>query len=291
MHQNILKFKKYRYLKLSLLLLIVSFALYLSQGQAQPANGGTTQGYILGTVAALLVLLLTYLGIRKRSYFSRVGTVEGWTSAHVFLGSALLLIATLHAAFQVGWNVHTLAYVLMLMVIFSGFFGLFAYIHFPRILYQNNTGNNQDDWLEELNEIDNKVKDLSSLCRGNIRLLILSALEYTVLGGSLFTRLTGKDNCKVKLQNDTKKLVANTNQQKVINILAENIPGSINQAEASALNKILSLFARRHRLLKKITRNLQIMAYLKAWLMFHIPLTVALIAALIVHILVVFIYW
>ena len=269
----------------------MSFALYLSQGQAQPANGGTTQGYILGTVAALLVLLLTYLGIRKRSYFSRVGTVEGWTSAHVFLGSALLLIATLHAAFQVGWNVHTLAYVLMLMVIFSGFFGLFAYIHFPRILYQNNTGNNQDDWLEELNEIDNKVKDLSSLCRGNIRLLILSALEYTVLGGSLFTRLTGKDNCKVKLQNDTKKLVANTNQQKVINILAENIPGSINQAEASALNKILSLFARRHRLLKKITRNLQIMAYLKAWLMFHIPLTVALIAALIVHILVVFIYW
>ena len=291
MHQNLLKYKKYRYLKFSLLLLIASVILYLSQGQAQPANGGTLQGYVLGTVAAFLVLLLTYLGIRKRLYSSSTGTVEGWTSAHVFLGSALLLIATLHAAFQVGWNVHTLAYVLMLMVIFSGFFGLFAYLHYPRILSQNNAGANQDVWLQELHEIDNKIKDLSSSCRGNIRLLLLSALENTVLGDSLFSQLLGHDNSTVKLQSDTKKLVANSNQQQVIDIVAEHIPSSINQAEAGALNKILSLFARRQILLKKIRRNLQVKAYLKAWLVFHIPLSMALLAALIVHILVVFLYW
>ena len=39
-----------------------------------------------------------------------------------------LIIATLHAGFQVGWNLHTLAYVLMVIVIFSGFFGLYNYL-------------------------------------------------------------------------------------------------------------------------------------------------------------------
>ena len=60
-----------------------------------------------------------------------MGSVQGWTSAHVYLGTALLIIATLHAGFQVGWNLHTLAYVLMIVVIASGFFGLYSYLNIP----------------------------------------------------------------------------------------------------------------------------------------------------------------
>ena len=33
---------------------------------------------------------------------------------------------------QVGWNLHTLAYVLMIVVIASGFFGLYSYLNNPR---------------------------------------------------------------------------------------------------------------------------------------------------------------
>ena len=40
-------------------------------------------------------------------------------------------MATLHAAFQVGWNVHTLAYVLMLLVIASGIYGVVNYARLP----------------------------------------------------------------------------------------------------------------------------------------------------------------
>ena len=67
MHQSLLNYKKFRYLKLTLIIVVISLVLYLSQGGAQPANGGTIQGYILGIFAAFLILLLTYLGIRKRS--------------------------------------------------------------------------------------------------------------------------------------------------------------------------------------------------------------------------------
>jgi hypothetical protein len=291
MHQSLLSYKKFRYLKLTIIIIVSSIVLYLSQGDAQPANGGTIQGYILGIFAAFLILLLTYLGVRKRSYSSSAGTVQGWASAHVFLGSSLLLIASLHAAFQVGWNVHTLAYVLMLIVIFSGFYGLFAYLHYPRVLSTNNIGGSQDDWIKELYEIDDKVKDLSGLCRSNIRLVVLSALQNTQLENKLMPQLRARDRSKVVGQSGSKSLVSNKNQERVIDILAEAIPSSLKQAEADALNQILSLFSRRQRLLKIIRRNLQIKAYYKVWLLFHIPVTIALLAALIVHILVVFIYW
>jgi hypothetical protein len=290
-YQNILKYKKHRYLNVSLLLLIASIVLYLTQGTEQPANGGTWQGYTLGIFATILILLLTYLGIRKRSYSSRMGTVEGWTSAHVFLGTSLLLIATLHAAFQVGWNVHTLAYVLLIIVILSGFYGLFTYMHYPHVMSKNNSGSSQDKWLQELAQIDDDIKNLSSSCRADIRLLILSAVENTKISGSLFSQLRGKDNSKIKIQSISDKLLPNKNQQRVISFLATALPNSINRVEASALDKILSKFSRRQRLLKIVKRNLQIKAYLRVWLLFHIPLTIALIAALTVHILVVFIYW
>jgi len=289
--ENLLKYKKYRYLSLSLILIVSAAVIYLTQGIEQPANGGTWQGYTLGIFSAFLVLLLTYLGIRKRSYSSRMGTVEGWTSAHVFLGTSLLLIATLHAAFQVGWNIHTLAYVLMIAVILSGFYGLFTYLHYPQVMSKNNNGGSQESWLQELAQIDDEIKNRSGSCRAEIRLLVLSAIENTKISGGLFSQLTRSDNSKIKIQSESDKYTSNKNQERVISYLARALPNSLNHAEASAIDGILSKFSRRQRLLKIIKRNLQIKAYLKVWLLFHVPLTIALLAALTVHILVVFIYW
>ncbi len=291
MFENLLKYKKYRYLSLSLILIVSAAVIYLTQGIEQPANGGTWQGYTLGIFSAFLVLLLTYLGIRKRSYSSRMGTVEGWTSAHVFLGTSLLLIATLHAAFQVGWNIHTLAYVLMIAVILSGFYGLFAYLHYPQVMSKNNNGGSQESWLQELAQIDDEIKNRSGSCRAEIRLLVLSAIENTKISGGLFSQLTRRDNSKIKIQSESDKYTSNKNQERVISYLARALPNSLNHAEASAIDGILSKFSRRQRLLKIIKRNLQIKAYLRVWLLFHVPLTIALLAALTVHILVVFIYW
>ena len=63
------------------------------------------------------------LGVRKRRYRSGTGSLQGWTSAHVYIGTSLLVIVTLHTAFEFGWNVHTAAYALMVLVIDSGFIG------------------------------------------------------------------------------------------------------------------------------------------------------------------------
>ena len=69
-HRNLLLFRGARYLWWSLGLLIISGVIYATQGTVQPPNGGTWQGYVLGSIGGLLILWLTFLGVRKRSYNS-----------------------------------------------------------------------------------------------------------------------------------------------------------------------------------------------------------------------------
>src|SRR6476646_5385668 len=128
MHQSFLSYRRKFYLWVALGLCAAAIVAYAWHHPRSPPNGGTWLGYTLGTIGALLILWLTALGIRKRSYRSRLGTVQGWVSAHVYLGLALLVIVTLHTGFQFGWNIHTVAYGLMWLVIVSGLVGISAYL-------------------------------------------------------------------------------------------------------------------------------------------------------------------
>lgn len=295
MRESILGWQRYRYLNWALLLGAVCIALYLSQGfdGAQPPNGGTWQGYTLGTIGALLIVWLSALGIRKRRYSSTLGTVQGWTSAHVYLGTLLLLVATLHCATQFGWNVHTLAYALMCLVIISGLYGLYVYLHLPDSLSRNNAGKDRQAWLEELSEVDDGIRDVVERCDANLQTLALSALELTRLGGSVTAQLLARDRCRVRPFGAEAggKSVSNRQQKVMIDELTRRIPDARKQTEAEVLNELLALFGRRRVILQLLIRDIQYRALLKIWLYFHIPLTVSLLVALGIHILVVFVYW
>jgi hypothetical protein len=297
MRQSVISWREHRYLKVALVLALISIGLYVSQNfqPAQPPNGGTWQGYVLGTLGVLLIVWLAFLGVRKRRYSSNVGTVQGWTSAHVYLGTALLLIGTLHCAAQFGWNVHTLAYALMCLVIFSGFYGLYAYLHMPGQIASNSGELTRDCWLSELEDLDDEIRDLAARCDAILQGKVLSALEYTRLGGSVLQQLSAIDHSKVMMPPDDTgkvgKIVPNRDQGVIINTLSERIPNTNKQLEAEILNQLLSLFGRRQFVLATLRRDIQLKGLVRFWLFFHIPLTAALLVALFVHILTVFIYW
>jgi hypothetical protein len=153
-HQSILEYKNDRYLKLAIGLCALAIG---AQVWHEPPTvylkpyGGTWLGYALGTLGAVLILWLMLLGIRKRHYRSgtHTGSLQGWTSAHLYIGTSLLVIVTLHCAFEFGWNVHTAAYVLMVLVIVSGFFGVYAYLHYPALM----TANLGEEKIETIVEI------------------------------------------------------------------------------------------------------------------------------------------
>ncbi|MAT92758.1 MAG: hypothetical protein CME59_09160 [Halioglobus sp.] len=294
MHQSLLSWQRFRYLYWALLLAAVSILLYVSQGldASQPPNGGTWQGYTLGTIGALLIAWLSVLGIRKRRYSSNLGSVQGWASAHVYLGIALLLVATLHCAAQFGANVHTLAYVLMCLVIGTGIYGLYVYLHLPGRLAENHAGRDRQAWLAELAEVDDGIRDTVQRCDANLQAMALSALELTRLGGSALAQLLGRDRCRIRVESSgSVSTTRNPEQQVIIDELAGRIPNASKQAEAEVLNDLLALFGRRQVILHLLRRDIQYRALLKIWLYFHVPLTVALLVALAIHIFSVFVYW
>jgi len=77
MHQSFLSYRRKQYLWIAVALCGLSIAAYLVHRPRSSPNGGTWLGYTLGTIGAVLILWLTALGIRKRSYKSRLGTVQG----------------------------------------------------------------------------------------------------------------------------------------------------------------------------------------------------------------------
>ena len=144
MHESFLTYQRGRYFYIALALIIISIVVYVVDSPLASPNGGTWLGYTLGTIGALIIVWLILFGARKRSYTSTVGTLKGWLSAHVYLGTSLLIVATLHSGFQVGWNVHTLAYILMIIVILSGFVGIYFYIRYPSLVAGNRSGQTRE---------------------------------------------------------------------------------------------------------------------------------------------------
>ncbi len=288
-HRNLLLFRGARYLWWSLGLLLISGVLYTTQGNVQPPNGGTWQGYVLGTIGAVLILWLTALGVRKRAYRSTLGSVQGWTSAHVYLGTALLIIATLHAGFQVGWNLHTLAYVLMFVVIASGFFGLYSYLNNPVLIAQNREGGGRAELFAELFELDKQSRSLAQKCAPEVGIAVGSSIERTTLGGGVYKQLfSGDDSLFVR---GAGAPLRNVDQQAVIDFVAERLPRATKGIEAANLQQLIVLLCRRQAVLRRIRRDIRLRGWLKIWLYFHIPVTFALLFALVAHILSTFAYW
>ena len=295
-HQNLLRDRSGRYLWWALALVALSAVVYSTQVGLGRRNGGTWQGYTLGTAAALLIVWLALFGIRKRAYSSRLGTVQGWASAHVYLGIALTIVATLHCAFNFGWNIHTLAYALMIAVILSGFIGLYVYLNSPGTIADNRAGGARAELFAELYELDTEARDLAARCNPAVALAVKSSIERTVLGGSVLRQLAARDDSRLMVTDEATpdagaRLVANTDQQAVIDFVSNRLPRTEKRAEAAVLQSLITVLCRRQMILRRIRRDIRLTGWLRLWLYVHVPLSIALIAALSAHILVTFVYW
>jgi hypothetical protein len=291
-HENVLQFRRARYLWWSIGTLVASIVVYFSQTGDEPRNGGTWQGYVLGTVGALLIVWLTALGIRKRRYRSTLGSVQGWTSAHVYLGTVLLPVATLHCALQFGWNVHTLSYVLMCVVVFSGFFGVYSYLIQPRILSDVRSGGSRDALFAELFELDKRGREIARNCDADVQSTVASSIARTALGGGVFAQLTGRDASRfVAATANGPKPLPNVDQQAVIDFVAQRVPRAAKRVEAANLQSLLSLLSRRQAILSRLRQDVRMQGWMRIWLYIHVPITIGLLAALTAHIVSTFVYW
>jgi hypothetical protein len=296
MHQSVIAYAKARYFWVAIVLSVISIVLYAWHDPHGPANGGTWLGYTLGTIGAVIIIWLMLLGIRKRAYSSTTGSVQGWTSAHIYIGSSLLIVATLHGGLQFGWNVHTLAYVLMCLVILSGFFGIYAYLRYPNLLTENRIGRTRVELFSQIADLDGQAIRIAGKVDAETNALVQSAADRTVVGGGWWSQITERDHSKVLLPatfggESGSRLTDNTDQNAVISLLAERLAKSPGGEETNHLQHLLGVLANKQTLLRKVRQDIKLHGLLQLWLYVHVPLSFALLAALTIHIISVFIYW
>ena len=101
-------------------LLFAVAASYAYYARDEFPHGGTKIGLTLGIIGLLLILLLTYFGIRKRSYKSTFGTLEQWMQSHIYLGILVFVILLLHTGGRFNDQIAVTTFILVGAVVFSG---------------------------------------------------------------------------------------------------------------------------------------------------------------------------
>lgn len=295
MQQSFVNYRGYRYATIAAVLSVVTLAAYMLDHPRVPPNGGTWLGYTLGTIAALLVVFLSSFGIRKRAFHSGVGTAIGWVSAHVYLGLAALVVATLHSGMRFGYNVHTLAYVLMCIVTLSGVWGMYAYIRYPGLVSAQRGNQQRRETLRQIAELDERSLELAAATPQTENLIIDSIRRTDVGGPGLWRALRARDESTVMVGGDSAyrpaRLVANPGHRVLMEVLAKMRVASRDPALRDRLQTLLELAGQKSVLLERLRRETQLSALMRFWLYIHVPLCCALLAALVAHVLTVFFYW
>ena len=289
MSETFLTHRSGRWAKWAVALLFASAVGYWAEDLRVPPNGGSVFGYTSGTIAAFLMLVLTYLGRRKRHYGSKLGTVKGWTSAHVYLGVALIGLTLLHSGFQVGWNWHTLAFALMLIVCLSGIYGVWAYQHYPALIDRNNLSQTRGALIDQLLALDQEIAASLTRHEPHIASMVQGSLERTALADRWLDILRGEDRSEVLLPG--KGLVPNKDMTALIDYLIEQIEQGAQGDTALNLQSLITSLSERATLISRIKEDLRLVTLTRIWLIVHIPLAFAAVVAVIIHVIAVFLYW
>jgi hypothetical protein len=278
-HESFVRHARLRWLKVAVVLDVAAIAafwwVFIYSGTRLEHAGGTWLGYTLGTIGALIMLWLTMIGVRKRAMTSGNWSLKAWVSAHVYLGLSLIIIVTLHTGFQFGINIHTLAYVLMLLVIGSGIVGVIAYMYLPVRLSDVRGDLTKKQMIETIHALDRLILQAAqALDQAQARVVQLS-LDKTIIVGSLWQRLANS--------------YPGCGNRRAIKRLPR-VQRRASGASAEALEKISGLLMRKQEILGTARRYARVRAMLEAWLYIHVPMTFALLAALTAHIVSVFFY-
>lgn len=280
---------------------------WLARPAAASGWGGTPFGYVLGIAAALLVAVLAWYGVRKRrpprmadrrrrerrqgaaddggsqrkrerrrtraeDTWRYGATLRGWLSAHVWLGVLLVVLCSLHAGFRLGWNVHALAYALVVAVAGSGAFGAFAYVRYPRLITENLGADTPAGLRAKIEELDALAQARALGLPEDVRTAVAAAR------GTGRVRRFGGAPTDCPAQAAIRRLQA-LDEQLVAGDRPRQIAG------------LYALLVRKQRLVARLQTDMRLNARLRAWLWLHGPLSIALLAALFAHVFSVLVYW
>jgi hypothetical protein len=97
-----------------------------------PPSGGSALGIAYGIAGFGAMVVVTLLALRKKFPIWRIGRTQAWMRAHLWLGALSLPLILLHAGFLFGHGLTSVLMWLFAVVYASGFFGAYLQHTMPR---------------------------------------------------------------------------------------------------------------------------------------------------------------
>lgn len=114
-----------RWLIVTVVIAALSTTAYVAYAVSAPdgPKGGSWLGLTFGVAGAAMILFAGLLGVRRKMLRVRIGSLTCWMRGHLWLGLLSLLMVLLHGAFHFGGPLTSTLMVLLLAVVISGIAG------------------------------------------------------------------------------------------------------------------------------------------------------------------------
>ena len=265
MNQTFLNQRRFLWLWVCSVAVVVLGAIYWLDHPVGGKNGGTKLGFTYGGIATAGMLFLMYYGIRKRyAYRTGSGTLKSWLGPHVWVGLALCIVVPMHYGFKVEWNLHAAPYLLMVLTVLSGLWGAYAYVRYPPEMTGRRQGLTIHGSVVQMNSLASELAVLAKN-KSPAFLAALAKLDVPVkptFGTLLFARR-----------------VRTFSKQELSDIL-----GTLPPAEYQAGLKLTELASRRISIANRLIGEASVAAQMRVWLFLHLPLSLTCFVAMLAHI-------
>jgi hypothetical protein len=261
--------------RIFVLLLVATSASYIWYSRQEYPHGGSRWGLGYGIAGSLLILLLTYFGVRKRSYRSRFGTMEQWMQSHIYLGILAFVILLFHTGGRFNDAVAVATLLLVTIVVFSGIAGALLYVTIPRLLTEVESNLTVAELSEQLNQLTKQMARIATGHSAAFQRIYTELVRESMPGWLagwrlLFSRMRRGPQGTMKDFGAMLSLVPTQEQ--------------------TDLRQLLVVSRQRKELLLRLVYQQRYKNMLEAWLYLHVPFTLALILMAIVHVAGVFYY-
>jgi hypothetical protein len=120
----------------SLVILALSIVVYVTYASsaAQGPRGGSAIGLFFGIVGFAFMLFAALLGARKRVPTWRLGRAQAWMRGHLWLGLLALPMILFHGGFRFGGTLTCALLWLLIITVFSGILGAALQHYIPRTM-------------------------------------------------------------------------------------------------------------------------------------------------------------
>jgi hypothetical protein len=273
----------------SALILVIAVAVYIPYAVGPvPPGGGSILGLVCGIVGFGFMAFVTLLSLRKKFPIWRIGRTQSWMRGHLWLGALSFPLILLHSGFLFGHGLTSILMWLFVVVYASGLFGAYLQHTMPRRIMRQVPMETIYDQIGHVREqlIDEADTVVADAC-GSLQVEVPVAASGAVALASVM-RVGADDTAPLRefyLGEMRAFLRAPTRSHALAGETTaagrfSRLRALVQPALAGALSDLENICDEERQLLRQEKMH----GMLHAWLVVHVPLSFALMALAVVHI-------